>query len=208
MSETTAEILTVGHSSLGLETFLGLLRAAAVGAIADVRSIPFSRRHPQFDRERLSADLAEAGIAYVHLGGVLGGRPADPLLWRDGAADFERIAATPAFAEGLDRVIAGARKYRLALMCAEREPLHCHRCLLVGRALAARGHRVRHLLHDGTTRSQAEIEADLLALAGLDSGQSDLLLSAEERLALAYRDHLRRLSRPGAAPTRRTPPAA
>jgi uncharacterized protein (DUF488 family) len=197
MPDEIAEVLTIGHSNHATDTFLGLLRAAAVTAIADVRSIPFSRRHPQFDRERLAADLGREGIAYVHLGVQLGGRPADPLLWRDGVADFERIAATPAFREGLDRVVAGAQIHRLALMCSERDPLHCHRCLLIGRALVARGVGVGHLLADGTTRSQADIEADLLALAGLDDAQADLLLAPEERLALAYRDHVRRLYRAG-----------
>jgi uncharacterized protein (DUF488 family) len=197
MPDQIAEVLTIGHSNHDTPTFLGLLRAASVTAIADVRSIPFSRRNPQFDRERLAADLRAEGVAYVHLGSQLGGRPADPLLWRDGIADFERIAATPSFREGLDRVLAGARIHRLALMCGERDPLHCHRCLLVGRALVGRGARVDHLLADGGRRSQTEIEAELLALAGFGDGQGDLLSTPEERLALAYRDQVRRLHRGG-----------
>src|SRR5439155_24000994 len=69
-------LFTVGHSNLEAEGLLGLLRAAGVTAVADVRSSPYSRRLPQFNRAALEASLRAAGIAYVFLGAELGGRPA------------------------------------------------------------------------------------------------------------------------------------
>jgi uncharacterized protein (DUF488 family) len=150
MAQDRAVVHTVGHSNHPIERFTELLRGAGITAVADVRSIPQSRRWPQFGRARLERSLAEAGIAYVYLGAELGGRPADPALLVDGKPDYTRMAATPAFRAGIDRVVDGASRYRIALMCAEREPLECHRFLLVSPPLLERGVDVRHILADGT----------------------------------------------------------
>jgi uncharacterized protein (DUF488 family) len=192
MGGETIEVLTIGHSSHSQERFIALLRDAGVTAIADVRTAPYSRRHPQFNREALRAALQAEGIAYVYLGQELGGRPSAPEFYSAGIADYEKMAQAPAFAAGLDRVIEGAGRYRVALMCSEREPLHCHRCLLVSRALAQRGVRVSHILDDGALASQAEIEERLLAIASRDS--ADLFASRPERLASAYREYGRKVA--------------
>ncbi len=97
------------------------------------------------------------------------------------------MAEAPAFEKGLARVVEGAGRFRIALMCSEHNPLDCHRCLLVGRALKAKGVSVEHLLSNGELRSQAAIEQDLLAMAGDDGTQSDFLALPSERLARAYR---------------------
>jgi uncharacterized protein (DUF488 family) len=192
MSAETIEVLTIGHSTHPQERFNALLRGAGVTAIADVRSAPYSRRHPQFNRETLRAALQAEGIAYVFLGSELGGRPGAPELYSAGVADYEKMAQAPAFREGLDRVIEGARTYRIALMCSEREPLHCHRCLLVSRALAEQGVRVSHILDDGSLASHAGIEDRLLEIASREA--ADLFASRPERLAAAYRDYGRKVA--------------
>ena len=184
------DILTIGHSTHPWDRFIALLRGAEVTAVADVRSAPYSRRAPQFSREVLTSRLREAGIAYVYLGQDLGGRPADKTLFCDGVVDYERVAATPGFAAGLDRVIAGSGRHRIALMCAERDPLDCHRCLLVGRRLRERGVTVGHILSDGTIQPHSEIEARLLAIANADA--DDMFESHAERLARAYRAYGRK----------------
>jgi uncharacterized protein DUF488 len=183
---TNAAVLTIGHSNLAYEPFLALLRRAGVTAIADVRTTPYSRRFAQFNREALSGRLQADGIAYVHLGDELGGRPTGPDLYRDGVADYEKMATTQAFKHGLQRVIDGAAKYRIALMCAERDPLHCHRFLLVSRALAERGVRVGHILDDGQIAPQEQIEDRLLVITGRNA--DDLFTPRAEKLALAYRE--------------------
>lgn len=124
-------LYTVGHSNHSFEKFISLLTANGVTAVADVRSRPFSRRHPQFNEERLAAALAQQGIAYVFLGRELGARPEDPSCYENGKVQYERLSATPAFKAGIERALAGAEKFRVALMCAEKEPLDCHRTLLV-----------------------------------------------------------------------------
>ena len=146
------DVLTIGHSNLPAERFMGLLTSAGVTAIADVRSVPFSRRYPWFSAKTLAARLQGAGIAYLPLGEILGGRPRDPGLYRDGVADYEKMAATPQFKAGLDQVGELRSRFCLCLMCAEREPLDCHRCLLVGRA---GGTRIRAWAYSGRQHDRA-----------------------------------------------------
>jgi len=189
------DLFTIGHSNYPMECFLELLRGAGVTAVADVRSMPSSRRYPWFSKARLSERLEAEGIAYVPMGDQLGGRPRDPALFREGVADYEAMARTPEFRAGLDRVGEGARKFRVCLMCAEREPLDCHRCLLVSPALAARGYSICHILADGSIEPHAATEERLLALVRDDA---DLFANRSERIAAAYR------RRAGTAAFRRT----
>jgi len=191
MSTATGEILTIGHSTHPWERFVALLRNVNVTAVADVRTSPYSRHCPQFNHDTLRAELPAAGIAYVFLGKELGGRARERSFYCEGTADYEKMAQAPEFKKGLDRVIEGAKKYRIALMCAERDPLDCHRCLLVGRALAQRGVRVNHILDDGNVVSHGEIEDALLRLSGRDT--TDLFASQPERLAVAYRVRARKV---------------
>jgi uncharacterized protein (DUF488 family) len=136
---TAFDLFSIGHSNIPAERFVALLRDAGVEAVADVRSTPFSRRFPWFSAKALAATLKQHDLAYLPYGEGLGGRPADASLYRDGVADYEAMAQRPEFLAALDRLIADAARHRLCLMCAEREPLDCHRCLLVTRALAERG---------------------------------------------------------------------
>jgi uncharacterized protein (DUF488 family) len=142
--------------------------------------------------QTLRKELHLNRIAYVYLGKELGGRPRDRMVYCRSAADYEKMAATGRFKEGLDRVIEGAKKFRIALMCSEHSPLDCHRCLLIGRALSERRVQVSHILADGAFITQAEIEESLLELSGRSS--DDLLMSREERLAAAYRDRARKIA--------------
>ena len=183
-----------------------LLRKANVTAIADVRSSPYSRHSPHFNREELREELRLDGISYVFLGKELGGRPKERRFYCEGVADYEKMAKAPEFSKGLDRVIAGAKKYRIALMCSERDPLDCHRCLLVGRALEERGVRVGHILDDGSTLSHPQIENRLLELSGRNA--EDMFAPRDERLAAAYRERARKIAFAEPQPDPRSPMAA
>ncbi len=187
-------ILTIGHSNHAFEAFLALLRGAQVAAVADVRSSPFSRRFPQFNRNRLEQALPQAGIAYLFLGEALGGRPKDASCYPDGVMDYEKRAKSAEFAKGLDRLLEDAEKYRVAVMCAERDPLDCHRFLLVARALAGRGIAVEHILANGEIMPHAWAEDRLLELSGRHD--DDLFAPREERLAAAYRERGRKIAFP------------
>jgi uncharacterized protein (DUF488 family) len=184
MTPAAFDLFTIGHSNHPIERFLELARGAGITAIADVRSTPASRRYPWFNQARLAPRLAQEGLAYVPLGEELGGRPRDPRLYReDGVADYAAMARTDEFRAGLDRIAEGARRYRVCLMCAEREPLDCHRCLLVTRALAERGYAIGHVLADGAIEPHAEAEERLLKLARVPA---DLFADRDQRVAAAY----------------------
>ena len=179
------DLFTIGHSNIPIERFVALLQQADVNAIVDVRSVPASRRLPWFSKNNLSTLLAREGLDYAAMGDVFGGRPRDARLYRDGVADYEAMAKEPRYEDGLARLIAEASRSRICLMCAEREPLDCHRCLLVARSLAERGVAVGHILHDGAIEPRAETEQRLLALTG---EACDLFAHGQrERLAAAYR---------------------
>jgi uncharacterized protein (DUF488 family) len=181
-----ARVLTIGHSRHPLERFIGLLESAGATAVADVRSAPVSRFSPQFNRAALAASLAERNIAYIFLGNELGGRPARPELYSEGVADYEKMAASNEFRGGIARLTEAAARHRVAVMCAEADPLDCHRCLLVARALAEDGFEIGHVLASGAVMPHREAEDRLLDLAGL--AEASLLLSSRDaRLAEAYR---------------------
>jgi uncharacterized protein (DUF488 family) len=177
------DLLTIGHSNVTAERFIGLLRDAGADAIADVRSTPASRRFPWFSGKNLAARLHQEGMRYLAFGDTLGGRPRDETLYCDGVADYEAMARQPEFRAGLDRLLGVASRCRACLMCAEREPLDCHRCLLVARALAERGLKIGHVLHDGGVEPHDATERRLLALCGT---RDDLFAGQDERLAAAY----------------------
>ncbi len=185
----TFDLFTIGHSNSAAERFTALLRGAGVETVADVRSVPASRFCPWFSAKNLAPLLASANIGYLFCGDELGGRPRDPSLYCDGVADYEAMARRPSFQSALDRVLATAGRQRLCLMCSERDPLDCHRCLLVARALAARDVSVGHILYDGGIEPHAAIERRLLEAAGQDS---DLFATGQDgRLAAAYRGRAR-----------------
>ena len=155
---TTPAVFTIGHSNHEEPEFLKLLTQHAIEVLADVRSSPYSRYSPQFNRESLQQALAEVNVRYLFLGGELGGRPADPEYYdSEGHVLYWRVAEAPFFREGIERVEKGRQQYRIALMCSEEDPAVCHRCLLVTRVLAERGIDICHIRGDGTIQSQKEI---------------------------------------------------
>ena len=189
----TRPILTIGHSRHSWERFAALLAGAGIETLADIRSVPRSRFSPHFNKDALAAALAGRNVAYIFLGKELGGRPQDPQMYSGGVADYEKMAAAPEFRLGLARLSEAAAERTLAMMCSEADPLECHRCLLVARALAEEGADVRHILASGAIMTHAEAEDRLLALENLI--EADLLAtSREERLARAYRSRARKFA--------------
>jgi uncharacterized protein (DUF488 family) len=165
---------------------MAMLRDAGATAIADVRSTPFSRFFPWFSRNNLETRLVQEGMRYLSYGETLGGRPRDAKLYCDGIADYEAMAMQPEFQSALENLLSKASRLRICLMCAEREPLDCHRCLLVARALAARDVAVGHILHDGTIEPHQVTEQRLLAWG---AKADDLFVTGhKDRLAAAYRN--------------------
>jgi uncharacterized protein (DUF488 family) len=161
-------IFTVGHSNHSLEHFLQLLAGAEIGAIVDVRSKPHSRWSPQFNKEALASTLGKNGVAYVFLGRELGGRPDNPAFLRCGMPDYDAMSRTESFRAGINRIIEGAKTHRIALMCAERDPLDCHRFLLIGRHLASPAIPLAHILASGEVEAQDKTETRFRARNPVD----------------------------------------
>ena len=182
---TVNTVYTVGHSNHPIEHFIQILKQNGITAIADVRSQPYSRYQTQFNRDDIERALRSSGIAYVFLGKELGARSTDPSCYVAGRVQYKRLAATESFKAGLDRVTKGAETHRIALMCAEREPLECHRTLLVGQALHQMGVPLVHVHANGNQETHVDALDRLLDLTGLP--REDMFRSGEELLTDALR---------------------
>jgi uncharacterized protein (DUF488 family) len=180
----TKTVYTIGHSNGTAEHLVKMLGQHEITAVADVRSQPYSRFNPQFNREALAVTLKNSGVDYVFLGQELGARSEDPACYRDGRAQYALIAQTPQFERGIERLLAGAEKFRVAILCAEKEPLGCHRTILIARSLHERGIRVHHVLEDGSLEDHDALLLRLLALHGMQ--ENNLFHTKDELVAQAY----------------------
>jgi uncharacterized protein (DUF488 family) len=178
------ELFTIGHSTHEAGEFVRLLRLHGITAVGDVRSSPFSQRLPQFNRPVLETLLKKEGIRYVFLGNELGARRSERECYVDGQARYGLIAQTEAFAEGIRRVLEGLQRFRLALMCSEKDPLTCHRTILVCRELRRRGVKISHILADGSLETHEALEKRLRVEQGLS--EPSLFETPEQQLEEAY----------------------
>jgi uncharacterized protein (DUF488 family) len=188
---TARTVFTIGHSNLELEEFLSRLAEHRVQVLCDVRSRPASFRFPQFNGEGLEVNLRDAGHKYEFLGESLGGRPADSRLYQaNGTVDYFLRRKSRDFVAGVDRVVELSRNQTIALMCAEEDPLQCHRFLMICPELLERGVTPVHIRRGGALESQRDAEDRLLALSDLTAFASGSLFVAERSSALE--DALRR----------------
>lgn len=178
------ELFTIGHSNHQIERFIDLLKMHAITAICDVRSQPYSRHNPQFNREVLQPQLKANNIAYVFLGSELGARSNDMSCYSNGKVQFNCLSQTSAFKKGIKRVKAGMDSHRVALICAEKDPLMCHRTILICRYLRNEGVLIKHILADGSIETNAELEERLMKQ--LKIPQDDLFMDHEQLVNRAY----------------------
>lgn len=178
-------IFTVGHSTHEIGKFIGLLKMHDITAICDVRSSPYSRFNPQYNREVLNRSLQDAGIKYVFLGEELGARSKDPSCYRNGRVQYNLLAKTELFQNGIKRIRHGLEKgYKMALVCAEKDPLDCHRTVLVARNLDREGFSIFHILSDGSLETQKEATARLVRQFNLN--QHDMFSEIKDEEAEAF----------------------
>lgn len=151
---------TIGHSSHATEHLLALLRQHSIDVVVDTRSAPYSRFTPQFDRESLKETLVAAGLRYLWMGDVVGGRPREESCYDgEGRVLYSRVAELAEFKEAVARLERGASEFRVALLCSEEDPAHCHRRLLISRVLMERGATITHIRGDGSIDSDADVVA-------------------------------------------------
>jgi len=184
-SNSIMKLYTIGYSSFSIEQFIDTLKQYNITALADVRSQPYSRYRPDFNRESLNSTLKTHNIAYVFLGDLCGGRIDAPDCYVEGRADYTLIAKHPKFQKGLGRIRQGTEKYQIALMCAEKDPIMCHRAILICKNLVSENIRIVHILEGGGLESHEETERRLIRLSQLD--QPSLFKPSNNSLEKAYR---------------------
>ena len=140
------ELYTIGHSTHSIEEFIKLLAMHSITAVCDVRSTPYSQFTPQFNRELLQQELKKHNISYVFLGEELGARSDNPNCYVNGKVQYGCLAQEPRFYQGINRLVEGLTNYRITLMCAEKDPIACHRTILVCRKLRSRDIEIKHIL--------------------------------------------------------------
>ena len=179
-----SELYTIGHSTHSTEYFIELLLRHGITAVCDVRSQPYSKFNPQFNRENIQRELKRFETGYVFLGRELGPRSDDPACYMDGKVQYRLLAATDLFQQGLKRLLKGMQSHRIAIMCAEKDPIMCHRMILVCRHLRREVPEIRHILEDGGIEDLTASEKRLLRLLKIPPLQ--LFDSTEDLIIQAY----------------------
>lgn len=177
-------IYTIGHSNHTADTFLALVQRHGIQAVADVRSAPYSHFSPQFNKDLLPKLLQRIDVAYFFMGDQVGARPSDPTCYRNGSVDFSRLSQTASFQAGLAEIRGLASQFNLVLMCSEKDPILCHRMVLVGRHLKAEDTILQHIGENGELEETRDAERRLLALLRMDP--TDLFRTPEEIVEEAY----------------------
>jgi hypothetical protein len=178
------ELFTIGHSVHPVDRFIELLKTHRVTALYDVRSSPYSRFVPQFNREPIKEEAARHRLAYLYLGAELGPRSADPTCYENGKVQYSRLAAREIFQRGLGRLRKGMETNRIALMCAEKDPLMFHRMILICRNLAGDDIGIRHILEDGSLEDNRDTEKRLMESWKIDP--ADLFSPEADQIQRAY----------------------
>jgi uncharacterized protein (DUF488 family) len=156
-----SSFFTIGHSNHAIEAWLELLRQHSVEVVVDTRSSPYSRYVPQFDKDLVQRSLEQAGFRYLFLGSELGGRPENPAYYDSkGHVLYSRLRDDHRFEAAIARLESGMERFRVALLCGEEDPAHCHRRLLIGRVLAERGHTMLHIRGDGRLEADETVAAE------------------------------------------------
>ena len=185
-------IYTIGHSTHAISQFVELLTKQGVDVVADVRSSPYSRFQPQYNREAFRDHLKREGIQYVYLGAELGARSNDPNCYVQGRVQYDRLAQSAYYRQGIERLIDGAKSHVIAIMCSEKDPLECHRTLLVAQTLVANGPKITHILADGTLETHESTLSRLLRQMGLP--EEDVFGERKELVSVALKKQEHRIA--------------
>lgn len=155
-------LFTIGHSTHTVEYFIDLLKKHGITAVCDVRSQPYSQFNPQFNRESLKEGLKKNDIEYVFLGKELGARSENPSCYIDGKVQYNYLVDEPLFKQGINRLCRGMKQYSIALMCAEKDPITCHRMILVCREMRSVAGQINHILANGGIETNSDAENRLM----------------------------------------------
>ena len=185
-------VLSIGHSQHEPEYFIKMLKEHNVNYVLDVRSVPYSQFASDYNRENIKALLSEHSINYSYMGNFFGARPLDKNLYsKEGYLDFKKARQSIPFIKGYNNVLKGIQQgNRIAFMCTEKDPMDCHRAILVTKAFSDSGIRVEHIMADNTIQTQEDLNLRLLNKYFPDRGQLNLfspeIQTEAEYLEMAY----------------------
>ena len=182
------KIFTIGYSSFDIPSFIEAIKQHDVTMVADVRSSPYSKYKPEFNKESLRAKLLPQGIEHIFLGDLLGAMPPDKSVYDNGTVDFELVGKSFFFKQGIECLVKESADHRLVLMCAEKDPLYCHRTMLISRNITEL-FEIFHIHHDASLERQSVLEGRLEKKYGYDQ---PVLFG--DGLQLAYEAHARKMS--------------
>ena len=158
IKESKKVIYTVGHSNIQVDEFIGLIKAFKIEVVVDVRSWPYSKYATQFNKDEIHQSLSVNNITYLYMGNLVGGKPQEREFYdNEGYVKYDRLAASPSFQTGISRLMKGISLYRIALMCSEEDPTHCHRRLLISRVLNEQGIEVLHIRKEGIVQTEKDM---------------------------------------------------
>jgi uncharacterized protein (DUF488 family) len=183
-SNMSNELFTIGYASFSIGDFIGILKKYDINALVDVRSAPYSKFKPEFKKDSLNKFLTGYNITYIFLGKLVGARVEDSACYTDGKLNYNLLKDSAAFQAGINRILNGTKDFRVALMCAEKDPVNCHRTFLVCRTLRSYPVRILHILDNGSLEKHSDTEKRLLKLHDLD--QPDIFRSERESIDEVY----------------------
>ena len=184
-------IYTIGYTGFSLSEFLNVLKNYKIQVVIDVRSSPYSERYPNYNRPNLEDTLKKSGIYYRNYADEFGARQDNPIYYTDGYLDFKKFSKSQAFQNGVVKIRNSLDKgYLIAFLCAEKDPIQCHRAILVSREFSDLGYNVHHILTNGKYETQQDIEQRLLAMFFPNGIQQDFFsepLDLDTAIDIAYR---------------------
>jgi uncharacterized protein (DUF488 family) len=195
MTDKQSNILyTIGHSNHKIEDFISILKKHDINCITDIRSTPYSHYNTQFNREFLANELRNANIEYIYLGNLLGARTGDAHCYNGNSVNFEYLAKTEQFHIGLEHLTDISSKYRVALMCAEKDPIECHRFILICRNLKNSRFHIKHILSDGSIEDNSDTERRLIRVLKIEPTLFDPTKNQAELIDQAYEQQANNIS--------------
>ena len=187
MRESTVEIVySVGHSNREADEFVRILQSFSIDVIVDVRSAPYSKHCPQFNKEAIDQTLRSSDIKYLFLGKELGAKPDDQSCYEGRRVSFEKLKSSDLFQKGISRILEGITRYKIAIMCSEKEPINCHRAILISRVLVEKGISVMHILNETESLAHKDLETELLKRFKIEETLFDTDYSKQLDLKEAY----------------------
>ena len=179
-------IYTIGHSNRKASELIQILHHYQTQLVADVRSEPYSKYSPQFNKETIKQVLINSGIKYLFLGKELGARPKDQNCYINGKVSFEKLRASDIFKQGVSRLLDEAKKNNIVLMCSEKEPINCHRSILISRVLEQEGVEVKHIISETEMLDNFCFEENLLKKFKIQETLFDTESSKNSNIDEAY----------------------